>query len=162
MYIQHRKPPYELFVMFSNRKCSVLGLGRWQGLSIPHFTFLVQTQLLEKQFPLNCIHFSVGWKQLREMKDVSVPELYWLPIPNYFWIRNTVVHIVAVKVLCTPSMDEANVSVYRFVSSRGPCKSLSFSQVLYFTSGSLKELKNQMNKCTRMQRGTWLIMCCRS
>lgn len=129
---------------------------------IPHFTFLVQTQLLEKQFPLNCIYFSVVRKQLREMKDVSVPVLYWLPIPNYFWIRNTVVHIVAVKVLCTRSMDEANASVYRLVSSRGPCKSMSFSQVLCFTSGSLKELENQTNKCTRMQRGTWLIMCCRS
>lgn len=55
----------------------------------------------------------MGRKQLREMKDISVPMLCRLLIPSYFWIRNTVVRDVAVKMLHTPSMDEANVSVYR-------------------------------------------------
>ena len=55
MYIQHRKSPYGLLVMFSNGKCSILGLGWWAWFSIPHFTFPVQTQLLEKPFTLNWI-----------------------------------------------------------------------------------------------------------
>lgn len=99
----------------------------------------------------------MGRQQLREMKDISVPVLYWLPIPNYFWIRNTVVHIVAVKVLCTPFTDEADGSVYRLVSPRVSCKSVSCSQVLYLTFGPPRELEKQMNKGTHMHRGTWLI-----
>ena len=65
---------------------------------------------------------------------------------------------MAVKVLRTLSMDEANVFVDRLGSPRGPCKSVSCFQVLYFTLGSLRELEHQMNKCVQEQRGTWLIM----
>lgn len=99
----------------------------------------------------------MGRQQLREMKDISELVFYWLPIPNYFWIRNTVVHIVAVKVLCTPFTDEADGSVYRLVSPRVSCKSVSCSQVLYLTFGPPRELEKQMNKGTHMHRGTWLI-----
>lgn len=143
--------------MFSNRKCSVLGLGWWNGLSIPRFTFLAQTQFLEKQFPLNCIYFSLGWKQLREMKDVLVPMLNWLLIPNYFWIRNTVVHIVAVKYFTPRLWMRLMCQFTGFVFPRVPCKSVSCSPVLCVTFGSLRELENRMNKHTHMWRGTWLI-----
>lgn len=120
--------------------------------------FLCRHNSFEKQFPLNCICFSTGRKQLREMKDISVPVLYWLLIPNYFCIRNTVVHIVAVKVLCTRLRMRLMCQFIDLVVPGVPCKSVSCSQVLYFTFGFLGELENQMNKHTHMRRGTWLIM----
>lgn len=55
-------------------------------------------------------------------------------------------------------MDEANMFVDRLGFPRGPYKSVSCSQVLYFTLGSLRELEHQMNKCAQEQRDTWLIM----
>lgn len=148
--------------MSSNRNCSVFVLVWCDGLSIPCFTFLVQIQLLEKQFPLNCNYFSMGRKQLREMKDTSVPMLCGLLVPSYFWIRNTVVHVVAVKHFTPRLWMRLMCQFIDLVFPRVPCKSVSRSQVLYFAFGSLRELKNQMNKHTHMQKLTWLIMCHRN
>lgn len=92
----------------------------------------------------------MGRKLLREMKDISVPMLNWLLIPNYFCIRNTVVHIVVVKVLRTRLWMRLMCQFIDLVFPRVPCKSVSCSQAVYSTFGFLGELENQMNKHTHM------------